>query len=136
MLERIQLIHNAGFAFCDLKLENILIGIHQSLPKPSAHDIKELLKDKNIFKNISINLIDLGMSKRFINKDTGEHIFRHDVKEFEGNLITASINQLQFMSPSARDDLESIVYIVCFIANKGKLPGIKASYDDFSIGIK
>ena len=91
----------------------------------------------NIFKGISINLIDFGMSKRYIDKKTRKHIPLHDLDVFSGNLGAASINQLNFLSSSARDDLQSLVYMLCGLNNKGLLPGIESDhYDDLNVGFQ
>ena len=68
LLDRLELIHCAGFAYCDIKLENILIGYGEVLPKVTKDNVLEITETKNMFRNLSINLIDFGMSKRFIDK--------------------------------------------------------------------
>ena len=70
LLDRLELIHCAGFAYCDIKLENILIGHGETLPKVTKENVQEITETKNIFRNLSINLIDFGMSKRYIDKKT------------------------------------------------------------------
>jgi len=42
LIDRLELIHNAGFAYCDLKLENILIGYDEDFPKVTNENIYEI----------------------------------------------------------------------------------------------
>ena len=92
LLDHLQNIHSTGFVYCDIKLENILIGNGQTLPKLTEESMEAITKTRNVFNNISINLIDFGMSKRFIDKETGHFIPQHDLDVFAGNLFSASIN--------------------------------------------
>ena len=56
--------------------------------------IKDSEFDGNIFKDMKINLIDFGMSKRFLHPETGKHLQQHYLLCFTGNIFSASINQL------------------------------------------
>jgi serine/threonine protein kinase len=77
-------------------------------------------------KNDLIYLIDFGLSKRFRDEKTGEHILYRDNLPFIGNSRFASIYTHLGIEQSRRDDLISIAYIILYFYN-GYLPwqGIK-----------
>lgn len=60
LLDSIKMIHEAGFTFNDLKLDNVLIGDAPELPKAmdSLHKIR---------------IIDFGLAKKFIDEN-GKHV--------------------------------------------------------------
>lgn len=62
----IEKIHQAGYTYNDLKLDNLLIGFKDKLPKGYT--------SSNIFEDVSLHLIDYGFATRYIDKHTGEHI--------------------------------------------------------------
>ena len=101
MIERIEFIHSKGIIHRDIKPANFLIG---------------LKKKKNI-----IYLIDYGLSKKYIDKNTKEHIPYKEGKGLTGTARYVSLFTHQGIEQSRRDDIEGIAYNLIFLA-KGKLP--------------
>ena len=101
MIERIEFIHSKGIIHRDIKPANFLVG---------------LKKKKNI-----IYLIDYGLSKRYIDKNTKEHIPYKEGKGLTGTARYVSLFTHHGIEQSRRDDIEGIAYNLIFLA-KGKLP--------------
>jgi len=101
------MIHEAGYIFNDLKLDNVLVGDDQSLPQAQS----------SLFK---IRLIDFGLAKKFMKKD-GTHVSQKKNSVFEGNLIYSSVNAMNLQTTSRRDDLISLCYFLVYILD-GDLP--------------
>ena len=106
ILNRIEYIHKRHFLHRDIKPENFLIGNEENT-------------------NV-IYLIDFGLSKRFKDNKTNQHIPYRDKREFEGTARYASINAHLGIEHIRRDDLMSIGYVLIYLL-KGVLPwqGIK-----------
>ena len=104
-------IHQAGYIYNDLKPDNILLDYGLDLEKLSKSG-----------KNLNINVIDFGFSTRNVVKSTGKHIEKSRLDTFRGNMIFASINQLNFFSTSRRDDLISLVYLLIYFLRGGSMP--------------
>lgn len=83
-------IHTSGIIHRDLKPSNICL-------------------DSN-FKPI---IIDFGLSKKIINNNI--HIAKKNIKNIIGSYNFISINVLNLIEPSRRDDLESIVLIYLYL---------------------
>lgn len=92
-------IHDAGYLHLDLKPDNI--GVKRSL------------------KGIQIYLMDFGLAKKY--KSHGIHCSSGFAKDIRGHPVFASIPVLKGLKPSRRDDLESFLYTLAFMAN-GTLP--------------
>lgn len=96
LIDILKLVHKAKRTFNDLKPENIMIT-----PPSQSEKLK-------------VHLIDFGCVDKFDrNKDEpikeGEAEF---VTEFKGNLLYASVNQMNFMRTSPKDDIISVFYLV------------------------
>ena len=112
MLERIEEIHKRHIIHRDIKPKNFVIG------------------NTDYTKNY-IYLIDFGLSKRFRNPKTGEHILYKDDKKFIGTLKYSSIYTHLGIEQSRRDDLEGMMYTLIYLF-KGFLPwdNIKAKNNE------
>ena len=58
----------------------------------TKENIYKITETENIFKNLSINLIDFGMAKRYYDNKTQKYTPEHTVDVFAGNIFGASIN--------------------------------------------
>lgn len=101
MIERLEFLHSQGFIHRDIKPENFVIGLG---------------KTSNI-----VHLIDFGLSKRYQDKNTGQHIRYRENKFLVGTLRYAAINAHLHIEQSRRDDLEGIGYVLVYLIT-GKLP--------------
>jgi serine/threonine protein kinase len=104
-----QIFHHIGFVHCDLKPSNFCVG------SGSGANV--------------IYMIDFGLSKRFQDQYTREHVHqqRDKTKKLTGTPRYASINNHLGFELSRRDDIESLSYILAYFG-LGRLPwqGIKA----------
>ena len=101
LLDQIKLIHETGYTFNDIKLDNILVGYPTSLS-----DHKEFLH--------KIKIIDFGLAIKYINED-GNHIEASKERFFQGNLIFASKYCFNLITHSRRDDLISLSYLLLYL---------------------
>jgi serine/threonine protein kinase len=101
LIEILENLHDKGYVHRDLKPENILLG-----RKPTDNPIY---------------LIDYGLSRRYKNSQTGQHSLYREGVGFKGNLVFASKYSLVGVTPSRRDDLESLSYLLIYLC-KAELP--------------
>lgn len=101
-LDRLEACHVRGIAYRDIKTQNFLFG----LVKKDGADVF---------------LIDFGLCKRVANPVSGVHIPMRTDKKLVGTPRYASLNAHRGIEQSRRDDVESLVYLLVFLA-KGRLP--------------
>ena len=102
VLDRLEFIHSKNVIYRDIKTNNLVIG----------------RKDPEI-----IYLIDFGLARKYRSSRTGKHIKYTNLQKAYGNLRYISINGNKGYEQSRRDDLESLGYMLIFLA-KNTLPWI------------
>ena len=108
MLSRIEFVHEKGFLHRDIKPENFVIGLGQ--------------------KSNLIHIIDFGLSKRYKDKTTGQHIPYRENRDLVGTVRYTSINAHLGIEQSRRDDIEGIGYILVYFY-LGRLPEDRPDYN-------
>jgi serine/threonine protein kinase len=98
MIKRIETIHNIGIVHRDIKPDNFLL-------KPDG---------------TILHLIDFGLARRYLNH-SDEHIQPDTGRKLTGTARYASLNVHNGITPSRRDDLESIGYVMLYLLS-GDLP--------------
>lgn len=93
ILKKLELIHEAGYVYNDLRLRNIIV-------------------DED-----SVKLIDYGNSMEYLDHN-GVHALNKKQSKFKGNTIIASTNVMQFGRPSRKDDLVSLTYLLLSLMNE------------------
>lgn len=108
MIQRIETVHNQDYIHRDIKPENFLFGLDK--------------KEGFVF------IIDFGLSKKFRDSKTKQHIQYKDKKSLTGTARYASISSHMGIDQTRRDDLEAIIYVFIYFLC-GSLPwqGIEAN---------
>ena len=106
LLMRIEMFHNAGLIHRDIKPDNFLID-----------------RKTNI-----IYIIDFGLAKQYLDV-SGNHIPPDKCRKLTGTARYVSTNVHSGISPSRRDDIESIGYLLIYLLT-GSLPWQKIKHSD------
>jgi casein kinase 1 len=107
MISRVEYFHSKNFLHRDIKPDNFLMGTGK--------------------KGHHVYIIDYGLSKKYRDPKTHQHIPYKENKALTGTARYASINTHLGIEQSRRDDLESLGYIFLYFL-RGNLPwqGLKA----------
>ena len=114
ILDRLEYIHSKNYIHRDIKPQNFVNG----------------RKDPNI-----IYIIDFGFSHKYRSSRTGKHIKYKFKKLAIGSLDYLSINGNMGYEQSRRDDLESLGYMLIFLAT-GSLPSLELGRSKININLK
>ena len=106
-------IHEAGFVYNDLKLDNLLFDFDLM----NVEDLNTTNID--IFEKMNINIIDYGFATPYLEKLTKRHIIVSNIGTFRGNIVFSSVNQLNFKTTSRRDDIISLFYLLIYLLHDG-----------------
>jgi casein kinase 1 len=101
IFQRIETVHNQSYLHRDIKPDNFLFGVG---------------KKANI-----VHIIDFGLSKKYRDASTKQHIKFSDKRALTGTARYASINSHMGNEQSRRDDIEAITYLIIYLFS-GKLP--------------
>ena len=94
-------LHDRHYIYLDIKPDNFVLGIGEL--------------SNQVF------LIGFGLAQLFRNPATCSHTMQIDRSSTIGTICYSSINCHLVLTPSQRDDLESLVYIIVYLV-KGSLP--------------
>lgn len=109
-LNAIEFVHKMHYIYCDIKPNNFLIGKEDSANQ--------------------IFLIDFGLSKKYIDESTGEHVPYKEDQSIIGTARYASANALLGNQQSRKDDMIALGYMWIYFM-KGTLPWIGFEREDF-----
>ena len=101
LVSQLQIIHKLGYTHGDLKFQNICYN-----PETQRY-----------------TLIDFALVAKIFYKN-GQHKPQERINGFYGNSLFASDTMIHMKTSGRKDDLESLMYILCYLHN-GTLPVIK-----------
>ena len=101
LIKRLEYIHEQSFVHRDVKPENFLVGLSK--------------------KASIVHIIDFGLSKKYRDSRTHQHIPYREGKSLTGTARYASTNSHLGLELSRRDDVEAVGYMLVYFL-KGSLP--------------
>ena len=115
LVQRLEHLHDKGYINRDIKPENLTMGLGQACN--------------------TVHLIDMGISKRFMSKRSGQHIPYAEGRPLVGTPCYSSINADKGCESSRRDDLEGLIYTLILL-HSGFLPWAYLVRDEDILNMK
>lgn len=100
MIRRVEYLHSKGVIHRDIKPDNFIFGTES---------------EKSV-----LNVVDFGLAKFYLSSQ-GEHINLDTGRKMTGTCRYVSLNVHEGLTPSRRDDLESVCYVLIHLL-QGTLP--------------
>jgi serine/threonine protein kinase len=94
-VERVQHVHSCYYMHRDIKPQNFMFGVAD--------------------KQTTLYIADFGLAKKYQNGPQGMHVPYREEKPFVGTACYASLNTHLGVQQSRRDDLESLMYVICYL---------------------
>lgn len=114
VLAALRIVHAAGYAYVDVKPENIMLGVSEGGRQKRTDEAR---------------LVDFGVATKFRSAMTGCH--RVAGTQAAGTARFASVAALRDESPaSRRDDCEALGHVLLWAAGGGSLPWDRANSDE------
>lgn len=101
MISCVEFVHQKNYIHRDIKPDNFVMGVGKNANK--------------------VYIIDFGLSKRYRDQNTHQHIKWVEGKSLTGTARYASVNALKGCEQSRRDDMEALGYVWIYLL-KGVLP--------------
>ena len=95
LFTRIESVHSQSYIHRDIKPDNFMFGVGK--------------------KNSLLYVIDFGLSKKYRDSKTKQHIKFSDKRALTGTARYASINSHMGHEQSRRDDLEALMYLIIYL---------------------
>ena len=101
VIDILEIVHHSNVIYNDMKPDNIMVDRETGV----------------------VSLIDFGFASPFLNKD-GSHVKDSEMNEdFQGNIIFASLDQMNFFRTSRKDDIISVFYMLVTMLNNNRPVG-------------
>jgi len=94
-VERVQHVHSCFYMHRDIKPQNFMFGLAA--------------------QQTTLYIADFGLAKKYQNGPHGMHVPYKEEKPFVGTACYASLNTHLGVQQSRRDDLESLIYVLCYL---------------------
>lgn len=98
LVSQLEIIHRIGYTHGDLKFQNICYHLETE----------------------QFSIIDFALVTKIFHNN-GQHREQENVRNFYGNSLFASDAMVNLKTTGRKDDLESLIYILCFL-QRGTLP--------------
>lgn len=103
LLNSLECLHSSGYIYNDLKHSNIMID----------------LDNKN---ELDVTLIDFSHTTKYLDMKDNHISNGHRLQQFQGSIIHASVDKMNLMRTSRKDDIISLCYLMILILNENDLP--------------
>ena len=109
LIDIVQAIHKTRHILIDIKPDNLMIDGNFSLPSATVVKSKTILSTDDLAQ--SIRLVDFGLIKSVIGT-SGTHMENMPTSQVQGTPLYASLHVHDLQSPSRRDDVYAMLYVI------------------------